>query len=226
MPTVNETGKKAVILFSGGMDSATLLHTMYQGGYQVYPLSIYYGQRHQRELAFAREFTQELGVVHEVVRLPELQYILRGSALTSDNIKVPQGHYEHESMKATVVPNRNMILMSIAGGYAVSIKADILALAVHAGDHAIYPDCTPQFITAFGKALYRGNDHSVYTHTPFLHLRKEDIAEIGLRAGLDYSKTWSCYEGGYLPCGKCGTCVERAEALEIANQRIKDDVAV
>ncbi len=208
---------KTVCLLSGGMDSTTLLYHLIDMGDEVLALSFDYGQRHQKELEFAARACARLSVAHKVVDLGGVSELLHGSALTSPNVKVPHGHYEDQSMKSTVVPNRNMILMSIAGGYAVAEGCGRLAVAVHGGDHAVYPDCRPQFIAGFEAVLQSGNYGRVSVYVPFLNWTKTDIARLGLKLGIDYERdTWSCYEGGELPCGKCGTCVERAEALAAA----------
>jgi 7-cyano-7-deazaguanine synthase len=205
--------KKAVCVFSGGMDSTTLLYYLLDNEFAVLAVSFDYGQRHKKELGYAARTCANLKVPHKVIDISSAGQVLGGSALTDTDIEVPEGHYEAESMKATVVPNRNMILLAIAGGYAVSEKADVLAIAVHAGDHAIYPDCRPEFIKDFELALRAGNYHQVSVYAPFINWSKAEIAAEGRRLGVDFSATWSCYVGGDEPCGKCGTCVERLEAL-------------
>lgn len=208
---------KTVCVFSGGMDSTTLLHQLLHLGDDVSAISFNYGQRHVKELEYAARTCEINGVDHEIVDLTTVTPLLKGSALTSAAMEIPKGHYRDESMKATVVPNRNMIFMSIAGGYAVSRGYDRLAVAVHAGDHAVYPDCRPEFIESFEKTLSAGNYRKISVFAPFLHWTKGDIAKLGLSLGIDFmADTWSCYEGGELPCGECGTCVEREEALKEA----------
>jgi len=205
---------KTVCVFSGGMDSTTLLHQVVRDGDRVLAVSFDYGQKHRKELDYAARTCQKLAVSHEIVDISNVSGLLEGNALTSEEIEVPEGHYQDQSMRLTVVPNRNMIMMAIAGGYAVSRRYDRLAVAVHTGDHAIYPDCRPEFIDLFERALRAGNYEQVAVHAPFLTWTKARIAELGRGLGIDYeNETWSCYRGGSEPCGKCGTCVEREEAL-------------
>jgi 7-cyano-7-deazaguanine synthase len=210
---------KTVCVLSGGMDSTTLLHYLVREGDEVLAVSFDYGQRHRKELDFAAGTCEKLGIEHRVVDISDIGGMLGGSALTDPGVDVPAGHYQDPTMRLTVVPNRNMILMSIAGGYAVAQGCDRLAVAVHAGDHAVYPDCRPEFIEALGKALLLGNYEQIDIFAPFLTWSKGDIARLGLELGIDFENdTWSCYQGGEEPCGVCGTCVERAEALETAKE--------
>jgi len=196
------------------MDSTTLLYQLLREGDEVLAISFDYGQRHGKELKYAAATCQRLGVAHRIVDISNFSELLGGNALTSGGIDVPEGHYEDESMRLTVVPNRNMIMLSIAGGFAISEGCDRLAIAVHAGDHAIYPDCRPEFIERFEAALAAGNYEALSVHAPFLSWTKTDIARLGREFGIDYDEeTWSCYNGGEEPCGTCGTCMERAEAL-------------
>lgn len=216
--------KRAVCVFSGGMDSTTLLYQLLDEGYETYAISFDYGQRHKKELEYAARTCEKLGVTHRVVDISDIQGVIGGSALTSDEIDVPEGHYEDETMKVTVVPNRNMIMLAIAGGWAVALEADIVATAVHGGDHAIYPDCRPEFVGLFAEALKSGNYHQAETFTPYLEKSKAEIAAIGLGLGIDYEQdTWSCYKGEAQACGKCGTCVERDEALAEARRMTEPD---
>jgi 7-cyano-7-deazaguanine synthase len=144
-----------------------------------------------------------------------MKSLLDDSSLLNSTEKIPHGHYNDESMKRTVVPNRNMIMLSIAGGYAVNIEADYLAVGVHKGDYTIYPDCRERFIKDFEKGIRSGNYHKLYLYAPYLSYVKKDIIKEGIRMGVEYEKdTWSCYEGGAEPCGECGSCVERKEAFK------------
>ena len=214
--------------FSGGMDSATLLTYLHDRGDTVRALGFDYGQRHVKELEVAREFARGLGVSFEVVSLRGLTGLLDQSALTNPDIAVPEGHYEEESMKATVVPNRNMIMLSAAIGYAENSGFDAVAIANHAGDHAIYPDCRPEFVDAMDTAAQLGTYNHIRVLSPFRNLSKTAIAALGIDMGIDYDKTWSCYKGGTVQCGVCGTCTERLEALEGARDidvaRARDEV--
>lgn len=207
--------KTAVCALSGGMDSTTLLYHLLDEGYRALAISFDYGQKHRKELRYASRTCRKLGVEHTIIDISALGRILGPNALTDQATAVPAGPYAQENISQTVVPNRNMIFLSIAGGYAVAEKADILAVAVHAGDHAIYPDCRPDFIEKFGEALKAGNFHQVFVHAPFINMSKSEIAALGHKIGVDFSDTWSCYEGGDEPCGVCGTCLERAEALDL-----------
>lgn len=209
---------KAVVVLSGGLDSTTLAHHVYDQGFNVYAISFNYGQRHNKELECAAYQAELLNAAHEIVELPFFGTLFAGSesSLITDE-EVPEGHYAEDSMKATVVPNRNMIMTSIAIGYAVSIGADRVCLGVHAGDHFIYPDCRPPFFGSLNMAAKIGNEgflHPMFgIDTPFIDWTKNDIAARAVELNVDISKTWSCYKGGDLHCGKCGTCVERLEAI-------------
>jgi 7-cyano-7-deazaguanine synthase len=211
---------KAVVVLSGGMDSATLLWLAARY-YDVYCISFDYGQKHSKELDYAARLVDiRLGDVdnrHTVVDLTSATACLN-SSLTNPDWEVPEGHYAADNMKQTVVPNRNMIMASIAAGYATSIKAVTLAVGVHAGDHAVYPDCRPKFWHAFEYATVLGNEGFIhgefYVWTPFLNVDKTAIAKKGGEMGVPYEYTWSCYKGGRNHCGKCGTCVERREAFK------------
>jgi len=198
------------------MDSTVLLYQLLQAGDEVKALSINYGQRHSRELEAARALCTELGVEHRVADLSGLSDLLAGSALTSSDIEVPEGHYAEDNMKATVVPNRNMILLSVAAGWAISSKYDRIAYAAHSGDHAIYPDCRNEFAEALDGAIRLADWHEVSLYRPFVDMTKADIVSLGAKLGVPFEKTWSCYKGQDLHCGRCGTCVERREAFYLA----------
>lgn len=202
----------AVVIYSGGMDSYTVLHQALADGMTVHALSFNYGQRHVKELDVARRVTTALGITHDVVDISAIQGLISNSALTSD-ADMPHGHYAEASMKQTVVPNRNMILLSLAIGKAVSIGAKKVYYGAHGGDHAIYPDCRPEFVAAMNNVAAIANYEPVTIETPFLHASKGDILAVGLKLGLDYSHTWTCYEGGDAACGRCGACQERLEAF-------------
>lgn len=209
----------AVAVVSGGMDSVTLAYLLKHEGWDVDVLSVDYGQRHVRELRYAEKAAKELDGEHVVVSLP-LGGLLTGSALTDRTVPVPEGHYADESMRATVVPNRNAIMLSVAVGVAVARKAGLVAVGVHAGDHPIYPDCRPAFIDAFDRmervATQGFAVDGFAVRAPFVHKTKADICALGAHLGVPFEDTWSCYHGGELHCGRCGTCVERREAFEVA----------
>ena len=214
-----ETREKAVAVVSGGMDSVTLAYLLASQGYALHLLAFDYGQRHKRELEYARLCAENLGADFDVVDIRGVGRLLSGSALT-DDIEVPHGHYAAKNMAVTVVPNRNAIMLSIAYGAAVSEGAALVAAAMHTGDHYVYPDCRPEFTEAFAAMQERaveGFGHEDLTlYTPFIDSGKAAIVEVGARLGVPYEQTWSCYEGGEIHCGLCGTCNERKEAFELA----------
>ncbi|WP_375171320.1 7-cyano-7-deazaguanine synthase QueC [Marinobacter sp.] len=201
-----------VVIYSGGMDSYTLLHLARARGFKVHALSFNYGQRHVRELECAASVADSLGIPHKVIDIRAMNEVMSGSALTS-GIEVPEGHYEEDSMKATVVPNRNMILLSLATGYAVTVGAGAVWYGAHGGDHAIYPDCRPEFVEKMDAVCRVANYEPIAIEAPFMALDKGEILAEGLKLGLDYRHTWTCYNGRARACGRCGSCVERLEAF-------------
>jgi 7-cyano-7-deazaguanine synthase len=207
---------RTVAVFSGGLDSTVLLAELLAGGDEVFALSVDYGQRHHVELEHAERIAAKLGVPWQVADLSRIAPLLANSSLTSGAIAVPHGHYAEESMKQTVVPNRNMIMLAVAGGWAITLKADRVAYGAHTGDHTIYPDCRPEFAGAMHHALGLADWYPIGLYCPFLEMTKAQIVERGARLGVDFGQTWSCYEGGQLHCGKCGTCYERREAFRLA----------
>ncbi len=208
---------KAYVICSGGLDSVTLAYKIAKEHELLGLISFDYGQRHKKELGYAAKAAKALGVTHDILDISVIGKALSGSALT-DDIDVPDGHYAEETMKITVVPNRNAIMLTIAYGIAAARGGDAIATAVHGGDHFIYPDCRPDFIEAFAKmqnhALEGVADISLYT--PFLNKTKAEIAAQGAEYNVPFADTWSCYKGGENHCGRCGTCVERIEAFDIA----------
>jgi 7-cyano-7-deazaguanine synthase len=210
-----------IVLLSGGMDSSTLLaHVL-----NAWPtgrhtsISVDYGQRHSRELYAAVAVARYYNIPHSIANLRSVgRDFMFGSSQTSEGVPVPHGHYTDESMRVTVVPNRNMVMISIATALAIACKADLVAYAAHAGDHAIYPDCRPEFVTAMSEAIRLADDHRINIYAPYLDRTKAQILEEGLLLHVPYQLTWTCYEGGAIPCGKCGTCVERAEAFALNRQ--------
>ena len=215
---------EAVVLLSGGLDSTTLLYEALQRhpNDQIQTLSFNYGQRHRKELEVARETAERLGVAWTEIDLRSLGELLSGSALSDPNVDVPQGHYAAETMVQTIVPNRNSIMLNCAAGVAISQGATIIYAAMHAGDHYIYPDCRPEFIGALNACLSIANlqvdeARRPRVYAPFITWSKADIVRNGYTLNVPYELTWSCYEGGDIHCGKCGTCVERAEAFYLAH---------
>jgi len=213
---------KIIVTFSGGLDSTVLLGWLQKEGHDVKALSVNYGQRHSRELVAACAVASALNVKHKIADLSALRPLMKGSSQTSDDVNVPVGHYEEESMKLTVVPNRNMLLLAVAGAWAISTKSDFVAYAAHAGDHAIYPDCRESFTTPLAIALANADWHRVRLLAPFISYTKAGIVRVGSDYGLEdiMALSYSCYEGKEQHCGRCGTCTERKEAFQLAN--VKD----
>jgi 7-cyano-7-deazaguanine synthase len=207
---------KSIVVHSGGMDSTVLLYKLVSEGDEVKTLSINYGQRHAKEIDYARSLSEGLEVEHRVADLCSVTELLGGSALTSSEIEVPEGHYAEDNMKATVVPNRNMILLSVAAGWAISSKFVRIAYAAHAGDHAVYPDCRTEFADALNAAIGLADWHEVSLYRPFVGITKADVVKLGAELNVPFENTWSCYKGLDLHCGRCGTCVERREAFHLA----------
>ena len=205
--------KRTVLIHSGGMDSTVLLAHLVAEGREVHALSVDYGQRHRRELAAAAELCAHYRVSHRVADLRGVTSLFGANALTDVQVAVPEGHYEEASMKATVVPNRNMLLIATAAAWAMSLKASYVAYGAHGGDHAIYPDCRPAFADALDKAIRLADWHEVSLERPFVGMDKTAIVRRGVELGVPFALTWSCYVGGDRHCGKCGTCVERKEAF-------------
>lgn len=206
--------KDSVIILSGGMDSITLLYD-YQDRIAL-ALSFDYGSKHNaRELPFAKEHCRRLGIEHILIPLSFMVEHFKSSLLQGAE-EIPEGHYADENMRSTVVPFRNGIMLSVAVGLAESRGLRYVMMANHGGDHAIYPDCTPEFVNAFDQAAAAGTFVKVHLLSPYTNLTKGDIALRGKKLGINYAETWSCYKGGEKHCGKCGTCVERKEALAYA----------
>ena len=212
---------KALAVVSGGLDSVTMAYQLASEGQLSGILSFDYGQRHKKELAFAKLCAENLGVRYSLIDLTSLTPHLKGSALT-DSVDVPDGHYAAESMKQTIVPNRNAIMLAVAFGVAPAQGLDAVATAVHGGDHFIYPDCRPDFIDLFARMEQKALDGmwSIQLLTPFIHGSKGDIARRAAELNVPVHNTWSCYKGGDIHCGRCGTCVERREAFSLAG--VKD----
>lgn len=206
--------KDSLIIVSGGMDSITLLHE--RKDTIALAVSFDYGSNHNaREIPFARLHCQRLGIRHVVIPLAFMQQYFKSSLLEGADA-IPDGHYADSNMKSTVVPFRNGIMLSIAVGIAESNSLRRVLIANHGGDHAIYPDCRPEFITAIDAAAKAGTYVDVAIEAPYTNISKTDIARRGKSLAIDYSETWSCYKGGEVHCGTCGTCVERKEALREA----------
>jgi 7-cyano-7-deazaguanine synthase len=210
----------AVVLLSGGLDSSTLLHQVIYEDFAPHVLIVNYGQRHTREIRAAYEVARAVSDRAAVeiiqVNLADAMIPIFGLAASSQvgaKQDVPHGHYAAENMKTTIVPNRNMLLLALAGCHAVAIGVDTVAYAAHAGDHAIYPDCRPVFVADMNAALSSATDGAIRLHAPFLTITKTDIVNRGKQLGVPFGLTYSCYEGREIHCGLCGTCVERKEAF-------------
>ena len=213
--------RRVIAVVSGGLDSTTMAYWLRAQGYAIAAISFDYGQRHRRELAFAEQMAADLDASWTLIDLHAagLTSILSGSALTDDSVTVPDGHYADESMKITVVPNRNAIMLSIASALAVTREAGAVAFGAHTGDHFIYPDCRPEFVRAFERMVNVAVEGlaSIEILAPFLSMTKADIVKLGDELRVPFERTWSCYKGGALHCGTCGTCFERREAFALAH---------
>ncbi|MBO9431099.1 7-cyano-7-deazaguanine synthase QueC [Sulfitobacter sp. R18_1] len=208
---------KTLVICSGGLDSVSLAHITAEVHHLTRLVSFDYGQRHRKEVDFARAAAERLGVPFHLIDMRGIGAALSGSALT-DDIDVPDGHYAEDTMKITVVPNRNAIMLSIGFGIAAAQGDEAVATAVHGGDHFIYPDCRPGFTRAFDAMQQAALDGyaDVRLHTPFVEHSKAEIVRQGALHGTPFTETWSCYKGGAVHCGRCGTCVERREAFHLA----------
>lgn len=224
-PRLGERGvhrhpRHAVVIASGGLDSTVLAYWLQARGSQLSLLSFDYGQRHRIELRYAAGTARALDARYEVVDLSGLGSLLRGSALTDSDVEVPDGHYTDATMRATVVPNRNAIMLDIGVALAVATQADAVAFGAHAGDHPIYPDCRERFTTSFARTARVANEGFLSDDfqllAPFLSCSKGDIVRLGAALGVPFGQTWSCYRGDSAHCGSCGTCTERREAFREA----------
>ena len=208
-----------IALVSGGLDSVTLAHHLDAEGYAVHLVGIDYGQRHRKELAASTACAMRLNAPFVGLDLTAVGVHLTGSSLT-DDLPVPDGHYAEPSMRSTVVPNRNAMLLTIAYGLAVARNAVGVATAVHAGDHYVYPDCRPAFLDAFRAmqclAVEGFGNPALTLMAPFATWTKQMIVQRGAAIAVPYAETWSCYKGGAVHCGTCGTCFERREAFTLA----------
>ncbi len=203
----------ALIVYSGGLDSTVLLHLLKKQGKVDAALCVNYGQKHKKELELAKLNCQKLGVPIEIADLTSITRLFGANSLTDRTKEIPDGDYATDNMKSTVVPNRNMILISIATARAIAIGTNEVAYAAHSGDHAIYPDCRDEFADALDKTLALCHYEPIKLLRPFVKMNKAEIVKLGAELGVDFSQTWSCYKGEKLHCGKCGTCLERRQAF-------------
>ena len=204
---------KCVTLLSGGLDSTTMLYFLKSRGFEQKAISFDYGQKHKKELEFARYHAKFLEISHSVINLGALNEVFSNSALTDAGVEIPEGYYTDENQKITVVPNRNMIFLSIGVALAENNKYNSVMYAGHLGDSAVYPDCRPQFVHSLDEASQLGTYNHIRVIEPFESISKNEIAALGFSFDMDFTKTWSCYRGEKEPCGKCGSCRERAEAI-------------
>lgn len=209
-----ETKKDSIIVVSGGVDSITMLYE-YQDRIAL-GVSFNYGSNHNaKEIPLAKMHCERLGIKHIVIDLDFMGKYFQSSLLQGADA-IPEGNYADENMRSTVVPFRNGIMLSIAAGLAETHELAYVMLANHAGDHTIYPDCRPEFVESMSAAIEAGTYSQTKILAPYTHITKAEIAARGKALGIDYSETWSCYKGGDIHCGKCGTCVERREAFALA----------
>ncbi|MDA1229492.1 MAG: 7-cyano-7-deazaguanine synthase QueC [Planctomycetota bacterium] len=217
-----QRGRHTVVVFSGGLDSTTLLYHLRAEGHDVRAISVNYGQRHSRELESARTITQRLNIEHRIVDLSGLASLFGQNALTDHSVTVPHGEYSAVTIPVTTVPNRNMILLSLATGWAIASKCDSVAFGAHGGEYTPYADCKPLFAATMNAATHACDDMPVEVLSPFVRWHKTDIVRRGLELDVPFELTWSCYEGGTKACGKCSTCRDRDEAF--ANIGLPDPV--
>ena len=212
-----ETPSKCVVLLSGGIDSSVLMYSLI-AKYEVWPLTIGYGQRHFKEVLAARNVCEARGnwllKRWKYLDLGNLRFVLP-SALTGVG-EIPKGKYDKETMSQTAVPNRNMILLAIASGYAEGMDASYVAYAAHSEDHYLYPDCRPEFAIVCNRAIIEGTGGEVSMLMPFINKTKADIVALGKKLVVPFRLTWSCYGGEDVHCGECSTCLERIAAFKKA----------
>ena len=211
---------KAVVIASGGVDSSTLVYKTVNDNYETYALTFIYGQKHKREIESAKKICEGIKVHHKIIDLSVLKDVLSGSALTDSGVEIPEvpetAEY-YETLRATIVPNRNSIFLSIAIGYAVSIKANYIFFGAHHSDRGVYPDCRQEFVEAFEYAERLANDSThLVISAPFVRMNKSEIVKLGAELGVPYKETWSCYKGGRIHCGVCSSCRERKRAFQEA----------
>ena len=209
--------KKITLIYSGGSDSYTLLQHALNQNFSVDCITFSYGQKHIKEINFAKQNCNEYGLKHTLIDIGDPASIFGSTSLVDVDNKIPHGSYKEESMKSTIVPNRNMIFISYAIAYSIAHDINEVWYGAHAGDHFIYPDCRPEFLASMDTAAGLCDPSPVSIKAPFINLNKGEIFKIGLGLGIDYSQTWTCYEGQEKACGKCGSCVERLEAFSDNN---------
>lgn len=208
--------ERILVIYSGGMDSFTLLNDLMLNN-KVYAVTFDYGQKHSKEIDFAYNFCKKEFISHSVIKFDNNKDLFGYTTpLTGGYGAIPEGHYADESMRQTVVPNRNMLMLTMAATIAVRLNIQKVYYGAHAGDHTIYPDCRPEFIYAMNRVLEVSHYEQVIICAPYINMPKGQIAAIGKGLGLNYGEAWTCYNGREKACGKCGACVERKEAMEYA----------
>ena len=211
---------KALVVLSGGLDSTTALYWAKNEYDEVETITFNYGSKHNDiENDYAKKTCEKLGVKNTIIKLDFMNQYFKSDLLKSGG-DIPEGYYTAENMKSTVVPFRNGIMLAIAAGFAESNDCDVLVLGNHSGDHAIYPDCRPEFIDGIAAAISAGTEKGIKVVSPFCNMSKTDIVKLGDKLGVDFSLTYSCYKGKEVHCGTCGTCTERIEAFTQAG--VKD----
>ena len=215
---INETSSfKVLVNLSGGLDSTVLLYYLMRKGAEVHAISFNYGSKHNDiEIKHAEKICEKLGISHQTISLDFINKCFKSDLLQNGG-EIPEGHYAAENMKSTVVPFRNGIFYSISAGLAESYNCDFIALASHAGDHTIYPDCRGEFTQSMYNSIRLGTEKGIQLIAPFNKISKTDIVKIGNELNVDFSSTYSCYKGKEKHCGKCGTCIERKEAFQESN---------
>jgi 7-cyano-7-deazaguanine synthase len=207
---------KTIVVFSGGLDSTTLLYHMRSVAADVKALTVNYNQRHVKEIEYAKNMCDSLGVEHRIIDIPGLQGVLGGNALTNTQADIPEGEYQDQTIKITTVPNRNMILLSVAIAWASALKFNSVAFGAHAGEHTNYPDCKDVFSKAMDAAARVCDWEPITVLSPFVNWNKGDIVKRGIELRVPFERTWSCYNGRDLHCGKCSTCMDRLQAFRQA----------
>jgi 7-cyano-7-deazaguanine synthase len=205
---------RTVVVFSGGLDSTTLLYHLKDARHELIALAVNYGQRHSRELDCARAICHGLGVDLKTLDLTGISQIFGSNRLSDADAEIPEGSYQPDSMQQTTVPNRNMILLSIASGWAISNDCQAVAFGAHSGEYTPYPDCRPEFAEAMDKAAQLCDWKPLRILAPFVEWTKADIVRRGAELGVPFDLTWSCYVGGDRHCGRCGTCLDRQNAFQ------------
>jgi 7-cyano-7-deazaguanine synthase len=207
--------KTCTLILSGGLDSATLLADLYDKNYRIHAITFDYGQRHRREIRCAKKLVKHFNdvngkITHQVIDLTSLKL---NSHLTDKRKAIPHEHYTHKNQKLTIVPNRNAIMLSIAVGVGLSRDMIDVFYGAHSNDYAIYPDCRDTFVKPFQSAMRWGNERNITIHAPFINMKKSAIVKLGIKLGVPYDLTHTCYEGTYPACGRCASCQERLEAF-------------